>query len=180
VNILALDLGTQLGWALGMGVSTYSGSESFAPRRHDGPAQRYLKFRAKLTELASMAPEIHAVYFEVIVNHGKQNATRAAHVYGAFEALLYVWCELNHIPCHGVPVGSIKKNWTGKGNANKDEMFGQAQLRGFSPKDHNAADALAILDWARRAEAGISPQPPSISHAPARDEISTPFDRETT
>ena len=48
----------------------------------------------------------------------------------------------------GVPVGTIKKHATGKGNAGKSEMIVAAKVRGHNPVDDNEADALALLHWA--------------------------------
>ena len=48
----------------------------------------------------------------------------------------------------GVPVGTIKKYATGKGNANKAAMIAAMQALGFQPADDNEADALALLHWA--------------------------------
>lgn len=61
---------------------------------------------------------------------------------------LTAWCESHNIPYQGVPVGTIKKHATGKGNAGKDEMILAVTQRGHSPSDDNEADALAILHWA--------------------------------
>ena len=51
----------------------------------------------------------------------------AAHAYGGFMAHLTAWCEHHNIPYAGVPVGTIKKHATGKGNASKDLMIGAAK-----------------------------------------------------
>jgi crossover junction endodeoxyribonuclease RuvC len=183
MNILCLDLGTQLGWALGMGQSTYSGSVSFSQRKHEGDAQRWLKFRAKLTELASMAPELHAVYFEDVKRHV---GTQAAHVYGGFQALLQVWCEVNHVQCVGVGVGTIKKHWCGRGNATKEEMILRAYQNGFKVVDDNQADALAILSLARELEYCTTHKPVTVEEVLSIDAdlqrkkataIETAFDR---
>ena len=48
----------------------------------------------------------------------------------------------------GVPVATIKKHATGKGNAGKDLVIAAMRARGFDPGDDNEADALAILQWA--------------------------------
>lgn len=61
---------------------------------------------------------------------------------------LTAWCEQHNIPYQGVPVGTIKKNATGKGNAGKQEMIAAAIKRGHAPGDDNEADALALLHWA--------------------------------
>jgi Holliday junction resolvasome RuvABC endonuclease subunit len=54
-------------------------------------------------------------------------------------------CEEHGIRCVGIPVTTIKKYATGKGNATKEEMMDFARRRGFNPVDDNSADALAIL-----------------------------------
>ena len=45
-SILALDLGTSMGWALRLGTDTHSGTVSFRPSRYDGGGMRYLRFRS--------------------------------------------------------------------------------------------------------------------------------------
>jgi len=47
-----------------------------------------------------------------------------------------------------VPVGTIKKHATGRGNANKLMMITAMQALGHNPVDDNEADALALLRWA--------------------------------
>ena len=75
-------------------------------------------------------------------------STDAAHAFGGFLATLTAWCEHHQIPYQGVPVGTIKKHATGKGNASKDEVVAAVRARGHQPADDNEADALALLHWA--------------------------------
>ena len=72
----------------------------------------------------------------------------AAHAYGGFLATLTAWCEHHPIPYQGVPVGTIKKYATGKGNAGKEDVIAAIRARGYVPVDDNEADALALLYWA--------------------------------
>lgn len=144
--ILALDLGTQTGWALlDRDGDISSGTEGFKPQRFEGGGMRYLRFKRWLTELKQVADGLDAVFFEEVRRHA---GVDAAHAYGGFMAHLTAWCEHHQIPYQGVPVGTIKKHATGKGNASKDEMVAAARLRGHAPADDNEADALAILHWA--------------------------------
>jgi hypothetical protein len=55
------------------------------------------------------------------------------------------WCMERSIVPQPAGVGQIKKFWTGKGNATKDDMIAEARARGFDPVDDNEADALALL-----------------------------------
>ena len=146
MTVLALDLGTTTGWAMRLNGQVFSGTVSLKPSRYDGGGMRYLRFTRWLDEMA--AEPLGAVYFEEVRRHA---GTDAAHVYGGLMATLTAWCELRGIPYEGVPVGTIKKHATGKGNANKDAMIAAARARGFDPKDDNEADALAILHWAIEA-----------------------------
>ncbi len=146
VAILALDLGTLTGWALrSQDGIIISGVGDFKPQRFEGGGMRYLRFRRWLAELKSSADGLDTIYFEEVRHHA---GVDAAHAYGGFLAQLTAWCEQHTIPYQGVPVGTIKKHATGKGNANKADMVAAMRARGFHPADDNEADALALLDWA--------------------------------
>lgn len=143
---LALDLGTTTGWALRPRDGRIAhGFVSFRPQRFEGGGMRYLRFKRWLTELKATATDIDAVYFEEVRRHA---GVDAAHVYGGLMATLTAWCEHHDIPYQGVPVGTIKKHATGKGNAGKDEMVAAMRTHGHPVSDDNEADALALLHWA--------------------------------
>lgn len=144
--LLALDLGQHTGWALrtAEGLIT-SGTVQFRQDRFSGGGMVFLRFRAWLQELDETAGEIGAVVFEEVVRHV---GTAAGHRYGGWLAILSTWGEEHGIPYQGVPVGTIKRHVTGKGNAGKDEVLAAMRAKGFVPADDNEADALALLDWA--------------------------------
>jgi Holliday junction resolvasome RuvABC endonuclease subunit len=114
---------------------------------------RYLRFERWLTETLSITGGIDAVYFEEVRRHA---GTDAAHVFGGFLATLSAWCEQHGIAYEGVPVGTIKRFATGKGNADKAAMIAAMRERGFEPADDNEADAIAILLWALETNGGVS------------------------
>ena len=60
--VLALDLGTQTGWALRSrdGVVT-SGTEPFKPQRFEGGGMRYLRFKRWLSELHACETGLQAI-----------------------------------------------------------------------------------------------------------------------
>ena len=148
-TILALDLGTTTGWALRMGDhSILSGIQTFRPGRFEGGGMRYLRFTDWLVEIAMRAHGIRRVVFEEVRRHA---GTDAAHVYGGFLATLTSWCEEHEVPYEGVPVGTIKRFATGRGNADKAAMVSAIKARGFRPADDNEADAIALLLWATAA-----------------------------
>lgn len=145
--ILAIDPGTHCGWALRNGKSLNSGTWDLAPRRYEGAGMRYLRFRKHLNEIADVCtPEL--VVFEEVHRHA---GTDAAHIYGGIRAELQSWCEAKGITTYsGLPVGTIKKHATGKGNAKKPAMVEAAQTKwpGQQVADDNQADALWMLDLA--------------------------------
>ena len=151
-TVLALDLGTATGWALRDPDGTVASSTvSFRPDRFSGGGMRFLRFKHWLTELKNTTGGIDAVYLEEVRSHA---GTSAAHIYGGFLAHVTAWCEHHGIPYQGVPVGTIKRHVTGKGNASKQAVIEAVRARGFAPADDNEADAIALLLWAIESRAG--------------------------
>lgn len=140
-RILAIDLGTKTGWAIKNEFGITSGSVSFKQDRFSGGGMRYLQFQRWLNKL----PKVDIVYFEEVRKH---LGVDSAHAYGGFLSHLTSWCELYKIPYQGVPVGTIKKAATGKGNASKTEVIEVIKALGYNPNDDNEADALALLHLA--------------------------------
>lgn len=146
-NVLALDLGTNTGFAVGRPGAIITGTQSFKNDRHSGGGMRFLRFKRFLSELHAATPITEVVYEEVRRHLG----TDAAHIYGGLQATLTAWCEEQtpKIPYEGVPVGTIKKYATGKGNADKKTMIAAVRTWGYEPADDNEADAIAL--WHLRA-----------------------------
>jgi hypothetical protein len=154
MNRIALDLGTTTGWATLLDGQIVSGVWRFQPKRHEGGGMRYVRFRNQLAELieelSSAGPP--CVYYEEVRRH---KGTAAAHVYGGFEAHLTAYCDEHGIPYESVPVGTIKKHATAKGNANKAAMMIAARNKwpGEDFLDDNEADARWLLDYIISQEA---------------------------
>ncbi|GAA5094907.1 hypothetical protein [Bartonella acomydis] len=149
-TILCFDLGTKTGWAMCGGCGDiFSGTVDFKSRRFEGGGMRYLRFKRWLSEIKQTAGNIDAVYFEEVRRHV---GTDAAHVYGGLLATLTAWCEDHEIAYEGIPVCTIKKVTTGKGNASKEEIIKAMRAKGHAPCDDNEADALAILHLVKERE----------------------------
>jgi Holliday junction resolvasome RuvABC endonuclease subunit len=140
-TVLALDLGTKMGWALsrcgGFGESVTHGVENLQPFPKGPRAHRFAAFQEWLEPTPA-----DVIVYEDIKRHA---GTAAAHMWGAWEGILLAHCIRNGIPAHVLGVGEIKKHATGKGNAPKNDVIAAMQARGFSPEDDNDADALALL-----------------------------------
>lgn len=141
MNILTLDLGTRTGFCAGSkGVHT-SGVWNLKPGRFDSHSMRLVKFIAALNEMHA-AYKFERLYFEEVRRH---TGVDAAHWYGAFWGQVTKWADENGIPYEGVPVGSIKKFWTGNGGASKALMIEEALRRGYVTDDDNEVDAIALF-----------------------------------
>ena len=151
--VLALDLGTTMGYALRADDRIYSGTWLFQPRKSEGKGMRFLRFAKELERLHEEY-DIDDVFYEEVMSHTRRDdkgfhfATKAAQIYGGFVAVLTGWCEVKGIGYTGVGVSTIKKYATGKGNAKKDVMIAMAKARGWDPDTSDEADALWLLDWA--------------------------------
>lgn len=149
MRILAIDPGTACGWAVRHSAQTVdSGVWDLTAKRHEGGGMRFLRCRHAFREaLLAFRPDV--VAYEEVRRH---MGVDAAHVYGGIIAIIASECEAQSppIPYRGVPVGTVKKHATGKGNADKDAMIAAARKRwvGFNPKDDNEADARWIAETA--------------------------------
>jgi Holliday junction resolvasome RuvABC endonuclease subunit len=164
-TILCLDLGSTTGWALltctAIGPDVVSGYWDFRPGRFDGAGVRYVRFRHQLQEIIKTA-HVDQLFFEEVRRHIGADAGR---VYGALFGVVTGLCEELNIPYEGIPVGTIKKAWTGRGNASKADMLKAARDRGHEDlKDDNQIDAVALayVAWERDRE-HITPLPMVLS-----------------
>lgn len=143
--LLALDLGTKTGYKLGTAHAALSGVIDLKGSRFDGGGARFLRLRRWLDEMHAASP-IREVVFEEVRRH---LSTDSAHVYGGLLAIVSAWCESQRVPVpyQGVPVQTIKKFATGKGNASKTEVIVAVREWGHRPKDDNEADAVALFHY---------------------------------
>jgi Holliday junction resolvasome RuvABC endonuclease subunit len=147
-TIVAIDPGTNCGWAVKQNAKIIaSGVWNLKGSRFEGGGMRFVHFKSYLNKLCDAYRPIDLVVFEEVRRH---MGVDAAHVYGGIVAVLTAWCEVEKVPYTAIPVGTIKKHATGKGNANKDEMLQAANARwpGNAFTDDNEADARFIADAA--------------------------------
>lgn len=142
-RILALDLGKEVGWAANTPGSRTSGVEDFSHQWGESAGMCMLRFKGWLDRITTMT-QTTEIHFELVQGY---RSGAAARVWAGFWSHLLSWCEEAAIPCSGVPVATLKKWATGKGNANKQTMIDAAVARGWNPADHNEADALWLLDY---------------------------------
>ena len=158
MKILALDLGTRTGWAVGEGVDGHreSGVQLFELRRGDSPGMRYIAFNAWLERLwGDLAPTL-VVYEQTVPTTTRFAGAATRELASGFATRVQEWAARHQIEHTAVWPGTLKKFTTGKGNAKKGEMIEAARKR-WAPwlRDDNETDAIALLEYAR---AGIVPR----------------------
>jgi len=145
MNVLALDTATRTGWArLAPDGAVSSGVWEF-PTSLDGA--HFAAFRDQLSTARRQWGIARVVY----ERPGNFKSAAAAAVCCGLIATLLVWCLDNGVEAEPVAPQTVKKNLTGKGNANKDLVLARA-VRKWPDQDitdNNQADALAVLDWVR-------------------------------
>lgn len=141
--VLALDPGTRCGWAVRSACgAVHHGTWDLRSRRHEGGGMRFVRLERCLTEFE---PKPDLIYYEEVRRH---LGTDAAHVYGGIIATATQWAEHHRIPYAAVPVATIKRHATGKGNAGKDVVLAAARERFGAVETDDEADALFLLDYA--------------------------------
>jgi Holliday junction resolvasome RuvABC endonuclease subunit len=145
--MLFIDPATACGFAAGSMVEgkpqLISGEWDLSRTRFDAWAMTPIKLKRELEALHKSTGFTHVGYEQV----RRHMSTDAAHLYGALVAAIQEFCMIKGIPFESVGVGTLKKFWTGKGNAKKPDMILAARERGFEPATDNEADALAGWHW---------------------------------
>lgn len=147
MNVLALDLATRTGWCLLEGGTIESGVEDFAPRRDESPGMRWIKFRRWLDYMAADRLRPDLVVFE---SWCARTPGGSGEITAGFTTRVVEFCTERKLEHSSVTPATLKRWTTGKGNANKAAML-EAVNRRFGRRidDHNEADAIALLEYAR-------------------------------
>jgi crossover junction endodeoxyribonuclease RuvC len=138
------------------GARRESGVQDFALGRGESPGMRFLRFNRWLEELtldpaAVLQPRVELVVYEqpFVMRSGQ-----AAGIALGLATRVQEMCaryKLEHVAVNG---SRLKKWTTGKGNAKKPEMVAAVTRRfcttpPYFVGDHNEADAIALLEYAR-------------------------------
>lgn len=143
--VLALDLGTRVGWAMRTASGISSGAVSFAQGSRESRGDRLNRWSQWLAGMNR--DPLAFVAYELVRAHGP-GGVLTAHCYGQFEGVLLAWAARAGVDVRPVGVSTVRKAIVGKGNANKQAAETAIRARGFDPASHDEADALAVLLWA--------------------------------
>lgn len=146
MRILALDLGTFLGWALCDEHGTIeSGVQDFSLKRGESPGFRFLRFNGWMRQWAPDGWRPALIVYEAAHHRGGA----ATEIACGFSTRVQEFCSRHGIEHAAVHSATIKKWFTGKGNADKALMRLAAKNRfKIKAEDDNEVDALALLHYA--------------------------------
>ncbi len=146
--ILALDLGTNLGWALARaGRPPEFGGQRF-PAEPGREGLRFQALRNWLHETKARCdawgdPLVQIVYERV--SGGKWSSEAALAVSFGYRAVFQAWAEHHRLPYVPFAPQTLKARVCGDKRADKAAMLKAINARGFDTTDHNAADAIGLL-----------------------------------
>lgn len=140
--VLALDIGTNMGWACQLADGRIQ-SGGFTLPKGKRQGERLHAFRVWLVEQMTKWGGLDAIVWE----HAHQQPGNANEVHHNLVGVLLDFCERNRVEYHGVEVATLKAFATGRGTADKDAMVGAARALGYRPGTHDEADAIHLLRY---------------------------------
>lgn len=153
---LSLDLGSNLGFAVGRnGVIERSGEVALATK-DTHPGHRWLRFQDWLYE----HKDVNEILYEDVMFYGSAHTAR---VYCGLLAILQTFCLVHRIRLRTIGPKAIKKQFTGNGNSDKMDMCEVAHNLGWkggkvgTDRNHDEADAIALM-WVIYLNNDIQPR----------------------
>lgn len=140
MRILAIDPATETGWAFMDSEDPTSllwSSVKIPTTKGTKKWQWYYNMVSGLEKW--LRPDLIIVEMPVIKHVG------ATIHHAKLVVLVELLCQARDIQYKEVPPNMVKKQFTGKGNAEKPEMLAASRMLGYGGDNHNIADALLIL-----------------------------------
>lgn len=166
-TILSLDLGTNLGWCLVQGGQyRFSGTLNLPDSKMD-PGLRFVKFQNWLQDFRG----VNEIYYEDVPRFESKWSAMA---YCGLLAILMVFRLTHGIRVTCIKSNSVKKEFTGNGNADKQHMCKVAHKLGWpgghpgTDIDHDEADAVATA-WVILKRKGVEMRFPKQSGSQSCD-----------
>ncbi len=154
MKILSLDLGSTMGWSVGINENITkhgfidwsrktepdSNAKSFTNESFSGFLRWVHNFSIHVDMIVCEKPNVYGT--------GKFSSFHAMRVLFGMYGIVQATAGTRRISLIPVSATSIKKFWTEKGKASKAEMLQAALKRGFKTiEDHNECDAVAIYTY---------------------------------
>lgn len=153
MRILTYDLARTVGWAFAEGEGEPEHG-TFSLPRTEGVYGPYLRRFAEIlcSHVAAFKPTLIVYECPIMPATSKIDILRALYCMGP---RLEEVADIYGIECREGELGPIRKHFLGAGKVPqrsadiKDAIMAECHRRGWRPCDHNAGDALALLDFVR-------------------------------
>lgn len=141
--IVALDLGSVTGFAVQSKHGLSSGTLNFKKKGkfHPSGYKALYDFLRTFIEGPHEHPDLEVV---VELPHAGRFLAPLRILFGLL-SIVHLYCDLFKVKLTEYRAKEIKKFWTGKGTASKEEMVSETQKKFPNVKDHNQSDAIALL-----------------------------------
>lgn len=156
MQILALDLALQTGWALGTPADNAPRSGSIQIARSDASmAKMFSEWRLYLRDFLSLNPDVSLVVFESpllpFMKAGATNINTIRRLIGLASVTEELLFTLGKYDIREARVSDVRSHFIGSNRHKRAEakMLTARKCRtlGWEPVDDNAADALALWDY---------------------------------
>lgn len=144
--VLALDLSTKCGWAVGRDFEAPRYGTWILPTEHGGIGKRMSAFAASLEDaIQVMQPEL--VIVEAPLPPQAQTAMASARIQFGLAAVAEMIALEQSVECEEARADDVRKLVFGRSRLPKEQIVQWCRDQGWSPPDDNAADALALLRY---------------------------------
>lgn len=156
MKILAIDIGTSLGWASATDGGVAAGTLVLGTDKNLKHAKKLrVDRRLDIRALAlALWLEAHSPVDWCIFEDVRFASSQAqAHLWGSLRGVIWSWAGRHDVQIDCLDTGKLKLWTTGHGGATKDMMAASAATRWPEymrlDMDDNAVDAICLLQWAR-------------------------------
>lgn len=169
--VLSLDLATATGWALwAPGLDAPRSGTVKLPRTGEDVGRFLRAFDEWLRDFISLERPWRLVFEAPILTTGKTDITTARKLM-CLAGVAEMVAHRAGIPCYEQRIAEVRKHFVGHGNLRRDAakraVLDACRARGWQPRDDNAADALALLDYVVHLwRLDVPWQPGVMFHAP--------------
>ena len=150
-GVLALDLATRAGWALWKPGEPVRHGIWAGPQTGDDVGRFIMAFEDWLQPFLAAEQPSWVVFEAPILTAGKTTPATARKLM-SIAAVCEVVCRRGGVMYRQANNKAVRKHFIGHGNLRSDESKRRTlevcRAKGWAPRDHNAADALALLDYA--------------------------------
>lgn len=146
MRILAIDLSSHTGFAIGDTDGEPRCGTLELPKTGEDVGTFLLAFDCWIRDIVALEKPTVICFEAPILMAGKTSLATARKLMGLASHTEFVAADL-HITCREANIMTVKAFFAGTGRASKDDMIAAARRYGWTPRNDNEADALAVWSY---------------------------------